>query len=179
MAAWTSCGSLQLQAGQVALAERLDIVGGDLVAEAARAGVDHDGDAARLQPEQAGGRGIVDLLHRLHLDEVVARAQRAQLGGAALAGPGAEGARRVERQAAARLDELQVARPRRRSGARSRRRRRRGRAGTPSCSAGRWPRGVRPVGMRCRMAWPTGSATAANSAAGMELASRRTPQLMS
>ncbi|MCU0277082.1 MAG: hypothetical protein MUF02_09600 [Acidobacteria bacterium] len=53
---------------------------------------------------------VEDFLHRLRLDEVVARTQRAQLGRAALAGTGAEGAGCIERQAAARLDELHVGR---------------------------------------------------------------------
>ena len=64
----------------------LHVVGADLVAEAARAGVDQDRDLALAQAEGLGDRRVDDPLHRLHLDEVVARAHRAELARAALLG---------------------------------------------------------------------------------------------
>ena len=82
----------ELAVGQAGDAEgvlhRLDEIGGHLVAEAAAAAVDHDQDLARgLEPE-GPGRGLVeDLEDLLDLQEVVARAERAELGDAPLHGP--------------------------------------------------------------------------------------------
>jgi hypothetical protein len=46
--------------------------------------VDHDGDAAGAEGEAARGLLVEDLVHRLDLDEVVARPQGAELGGSPL-----------------------------------------------------------------------------------------------
>ena len=54
-------------------------LGADLVAEAARAAVDRDDDVARAQAEGLGRLRVVDLRHLLHLEVVVAGAERADL----------------------------------------------------------------------------------------------------
>ena len=54
-------------------------VGADLVAEPARAGVDHHRDAALVETERAPPRRGGTRLHDLHLEEVVAGAERAEL----------------------------------------------------------------------------------------------------
>ena len=55
------------------------VIGADLVAEAPRAAVDHHGGHAAFEPHGAGRLLVVDLVHFLHLEEVVARAERAEL----------------------------------------------------------------------------------------------------
>ncbi len=52
----------------------------NLVAEAAAAGVDHNRDLARRSDAKGGGRsGVVNLIHSLDFEEVVPRAERAEL----------------------------------------------------------------------------------------------------
>ena len=41
--------------------------------------MDHDDDLSRLDPESTGGRVVVDAIHHLDLEEVVARAETAEL----------------------------------------------------------------------------------------------------
>ena len=67
-------------------AQRLEAVLAHLIAQAARAGVDHDGYPALLEPEYAGRVLIDHLLDHLHFEEVVAAAERAALRAAALKG---------------------------------------------------------------------------------------------
>src|SRR5207247_2394727 len=55
-------------------------------ADAARAGVQHHADLPVEQPHRRGGAPVTDLVDDLHLDEVVAAAEAAELAGAALAG---------------------------------------------------------------------------------------------
>jgi hypothetical protein len=62
-------------------------VGTDLVAEPARARVDQHGQLPLLEPERRGRADLVDALDPLELEEVVARAERADLPLAALARP--------------------------------------------------------------------------------------------
>ena len=57
----------------------LEEVGAYLVAETPGARVDHDGDLPLLQPHGRGQPFVEDLLHHLDLQEVVPRAQGAQL----------------------------------------------------------------------------------------------------
>ena len=64
-----------------------DVVGADLVAQAARAAVDHHADLPGAQPERGGDGLVVDLVDGLHLEEVVAGAEAAHLAEAALARP--------------------------------------------------------------------------------------------
>ena len=66
---------------------RAHVVGAHLVAEPARARVDQDRDLALAQAELLRGRAVDQLLDALDLDEVVARADRAELAGAPLARP--------------------------------------------------------------------------------------------
>ncbi len=68
-----------------ALVHRGQRVVADLVPEAARARVEQDRDVAGGQAEARRGRGIEDLVHHADLREVVAGAERAELGDAALA----------------------------------------------------------------------------------------------
>src|SRR5690606_41337001 len=68
------------------LLHRPDVVGADLVPEPARPGVDHDADLVGPEPEHLGHGGVVDLGDPLELQEVVARAQAADLTGAPLDG---------------------------------------------------------------------------------------------
>ncbi len=64
-----------------------DIIRRDLVATAARPGVDHDTDLPLLvYAKRFGGLGISDLFHVLNLDEVVAGPQAAQLWSPAIHG---------------------------------------------------------------------------------------------
>ena len=58
----------------------------DLVAQAARAGVDHDADHVLLQAHDAGRLLVEDVIDDLHFEEVVAGAERAALLRAALHG---------------------------------------------------------------------------------------------
>ncbi len=60
-----------------------DVVGADLVTEAARARVDQHGHHLRCEPEGSGRLGVEHGVHPLELDEVVARADRAELARAA------------------------------------------------------------------------------------------------
>ena len=69
------------------------VVGADLVAEPARAGVDHHHDLAGADAEGARGLLVDDLVHDLDLEEVVARAETADLGAPALQGAAAHGRR--------------------------------------------------------------------------------------
>ena len=87
---------------------RREVVGADLVAEPARPAVDEDRHLATAQPERAGRPGVVDLVHRLDLQEVVARAKRAELVGAAVAGPRRDGGRVGAGERAALLGPLEV-----------------------------------------------------------------------
>lgn len=66
------------------------VVAADLVAEAAGAAVDHDAHLAVAQPELLRRGGVVDLLDRLDLQEVVARAEATHLVQAPVDGPGAD-----------------------------------------------------------------------------------------
>src|SRR5207249_3483026 len=66
-------------------ARELEIVGAHLMPEAARARVDHEGHVPRGEAEPLRGPRVVDLVHDLHLEEVVARAEGAELPPAALA----------------------------------------------------------------------------------------------
>ncbi len=91
--------------------ERVDVVVADLVPEPAAAGMDHDGDPAGGQAEDARGAGVVDLVHHLHFDEVVPGAERADLAAAALVGARADGVRVGALDAAAALGALQVLGP--------------------------------------------------------------------
>ena len=51
----------------------------NLVAQAARAAMDHHADLVQLQAHRAGGRFVADFRHDLHFQEMVARAERAAL----------------------------------------------------------------------------------------------------
>ena len=64
-------------------AEHVQGVVTDLVAEAAAAAVDHDADHVLFQPHDRGGFRVEDLIDDLDFEEVVARAERAALIGAA------------------------------------------------------------------------------------------------
>ena len=52
------------------------VVATDLMAQAAGTAVDHDADLAAGQPESARSGRVVDLVHRLHLQEVVGPPRR-------------------------------------------------------------------------------------------------------
>src|SRR5580658_1724859 len=65
-------------AGQTAV-HLLDVVGGDLVAEAPGTGVEHDGDATRLESEHRREFGEEDPVDRLHFEEVVPGPEGAEL----------------------------------------------------------------------------------------------------
>src|SRR5205823_9429549 len=94
------------------LARRLEVVLADLVAESARAAVDEDDDlAGAVQAEGVGDVPVVDRLDLLDFEEVVARAERADLVGAALARPLADLPGIGARHRAALLDRLEVLRP--------------------------------------------------------------------
>jgi hypothetical protein len=54
--------------------EALDVILADLVPEAPRPGVDQDRDLSLAEAEGPGGLLVVDLVHVLHLEEVVTRA---------------------------------------------------------------------------------------------------------
>ena len=92
------------------LAGRVEIVGADLVAEPARSRVDHDGHLALAEAERARRRPVVDHLDRLHLEEVIPRAERAELTPAALAGVRRHVVGHRAIQPAAGLDVLQIVR---------------------------------------------------------------------
>ena len=64
---------------------RLDVIGRDLVAESARAGVQHDDDLPGVSPSALGELRVEQLVDRLDLEEVVPRPERPELAGAALA----------------------------------------------------------------------------------------------
>ena len=82
----------QLPVGQLdvvaahGLAHLLEVVGADLVAEAARAGVDEHDDLPFNQAHSFSRFGMEDALDVLDFQEVVAGAERGQLRGAALLG---------------------------------------------------------------------------------------------
>ena len=73
--------------------------------------MDHDGDAAGGQAEDARGFGVVDLVHHLHFDEMIPGAERADLAAAALVRARADGVRIGALDAAAALGVLQVLGP--------------------------------------------------------------------
>jgi hypothetical protein len=79
------------------------------MAEPSRPRVDEHGHLVTPQPERLGGRCVEDLCDALHLEEVVARSQRAELVGAALAGAVGHRPRVRVREAALRLGVLDVA----------------------------------------------------------------------
>ena len=91
--------------------ERVDVVVADLVSESAAAGMDHYGDPADGQAEDARGVGVVDLVHHLHFDEVVSGAERADLAAAAFVRARADGVRVGALDAAAALGVLEVLGP--------------------------------------------------------------------
>ena len=66
-----------------------DVVAADLVAQAAGAAVDHDADLPVPQPEPPRRVSVVDQVHGLDLQEVVARAEAADLVQAAVHRPAA------------------------------------------------------------------------------------------
>src|SRR5262249_14771855 len=88
----------------------LERVGADLVAEPSRAGMDHDRDLALTKAELRGGRGVVDFVHGLDLEEVIARAERAELPADALPGPLGYGAGIGATQSAVGLEMREVVR---------------------------------------------------------------------
>ena len=155
------------------------VVGADLVSQSSRAGVDHHADQARPQPQRLGGALVVDPVDRLHLQEVVARAEAAELAPAALQRPLAD-PRRVGIGAPRPGPRRGPGPPVRRTRAR---RRRAPPAQHPVSSAGS-ARGARRRGP-CRAgsagpAGPSAAAAAGRSAAGCRSAvSSRTPQEMS
>src|SRR6185295_9332603 len=71
-------GQLDAPAGQLAH-DIADMIGADLMAEPARSAMDHDGHRAVLEPERARGTLVVDRLHLLHFEKVVARTEGAEL----------------------------------------------------------------------------------------------------
>ncbi len=89
-------GANQLAVGQLDVVlvhdalEAGHVVSAHLVAEAARAAVNLGHDLARKEAHAPGSRLVEDLIHYIDLDEVVARAQRAQLVAGALVGAGAD-----------------------------------------------------------------------------------------
>ena len=85
-----------------------DVVGADLVAQAARAGVDQHGDLAQGEAEPAGHRLVVDDVDDLDLHEVVSSAERAELVLSADLGAVRHLARLRPGQRPARLDVLEV-----------------------------------------------------------------------
>src|SRR4030095_15741704 len=93
------------------LAGDVEVVGAHLMAEAARARVDHHGDDALGQAERARPR-LVHGLDGLDFEEVVARSERAELPLAALAGVSRHARWRRARPAALRLDPTQILPPR-------------------------------------------------------------------
>jgi hypothetical protein len=62
------------------------VIAADLVSQTPRTGVDHDAELSGPQPERLGHRPVVDLVHRLHLEEVVAGSEAADLAEPALHG---------------------------------------------------------------------------------------------
>ena len=60
------------------------------MAQAAGTAVDHDADLAVGQPESLRRGRVVDLVHRLHLQEMVARAETAHLTQPTVHGPHAD-----------------------------------------------------------------------------------------
>ena len=79
-----------------------------LVAEPPRAGVDGDGDLPGLEPQGARRRAVVDLGDPLHLDEVIARSEGAELRPAALLGARGHLGRLRALEPAALLDVQQI-----------------------------------------------------------------------
>ena len=85
------------------------VVVADLVTEAPGAAVDHDGHLADFDPQGRGHVPVEDLLDDLHLEKMVAGAQRADLVLAPLEGPFAHRLRIGPRQTPPVLHGLQVA----------------------------------------------------------------------
>ena len=100
-------GQLDSEPGE-RLVHALDEVRTHLVPEATGAGVDQERDLVQPQTVGVGGLRLIDAVHALELEKVVARPQRAQLAGAALAGPGGDGARPGSVQAPLRFGEVQL-----------------------------------------------------------------------
>src|SRR5208283_183101 len=67
-----------------------DVIGADLVAESARAGVDHDADRVLCQSHLCGRGRVVDAVDGLYFQEVVAGAEAADLTEPAFDGPVAD-----------------------------------------------------------------------------------------
>ncbi len=84
------------------------VVGADLMAKAARAAVNLGHDLAGEEAHRRRGRLVEDLIDDIDFDEVVARAQRAQLVARPLIGPGADLVRVGAVDAAVLLGALQV-----------------------------------------------------------------------
>src|SRR5262249_53557472 len=82
-----------------------------LVAEAAGAGVDHDRGLTQVEAERSGGLRVVDLRHLLDLEEVVPRAERAELGAPALQRRLGDGRGLGGGEAAPLLGRLEITRP--------------------------------------------------------------------
>ena len=85
-ASWRSGRSMPYFSG--ALRSMRQGVVADLVAQAARAAVDHHADHVLFQAHDGGGFLVEDVIDDLHFEEVVARAERAALLRAAIAGRG-------------------------------------------------------------------------------------------
>src|SRR5205809_1033535 len=64
------------------LARHLEVVGAHLVAKAARPRVDHHHRLPGADAEGLGGVRVVDLVHHLHLEEMIPRAEGAELAAA-------------------------------------------------------------------------------------------------
>jgi len=63
-------------ADRPAMTRAIDPLGADVLTDAARAGVDHEGDLTAAHAPRERLRGVVDLLDDLHLEEVIAAAER-------------------------------------------------------------------------------------------------------
>src|SRR5215218_5656087 len=92
------------------LQKALDVFLADLVSEAPGAGVDQDRDPTLPKTEGSCGLLVVDLVHVLHLEEVVARAQSPELGDAPLVRPPGDRSGVRAREPAAGLRVLEVLR---------------------------------------------------------------------
>src|SRR5207247_6617862 len=88
------------------------VIAADLVAEPARAGVDQHGHLVVGEPVALRGLLVEDPDEALQLDEVVARAHRPKLAGAALTGALGDGSGIGAGKAAARLRPLDIVRGR-------------------------------------------------------------------
>ena len=113
-ALYGDCGELSVHQLDAVLRdgpeEPLDIVLADLVPEAARTGVDQDRDPPLAQAERFSGFLVVDLVHVLDLEEVVAGAQGPELRQPPLVRPRGDRTGVRARKLPARLDASQVLR---------------------------------------------------------------------